>query len=173
MNSVTEEELLAEEPLVPPWVKTAFVKIIAILLVILMLSFIYLNYPIIGQLVSKPVTDNTLYLKNVSVVFEDKPLAIIQEAYTSELETTMCLQGTHTGNKYTITNVYTPKIYSQSRTHVTHAGCEDTLILFHTHPYKSCIASGTDMNTLKKNQETDPNIIMIVMCEQNRFSLYT
>lgn len=173
LNELSEEELLAEEDSVPEWVQKYFVRAVAIFLVLLMLSFVYLNYPVIGQLVSKPVNQNTLELKNVTVHFDDEPLSMIMSSYRLEVETPFCLQGTREGQDYFITSAYVPTISDQSRTHVTHAACQETLILFHTHPYKSCLASATDLNTLASNQERDSNIIMVIMCEPNRFSLYT
>lgn len=172
MNSVTEEELLADKPL-PQWMKKLYVRVIAVFLVVLMLSLVLLNYDIIGQLVSKPVDENVLYLNDITVRFADSPIALIFDSYDQELETPLCLQGSRDGSEYNIKSAYIPTMFDRSRTHVTHASCEDTLILFHTHPYKSCLASGTDLNTLSKNQKLDPDIIMIVMCEPNRFSLYS
>ncbi|MGM5480317.1 MAG: hypothetical protein ACQESC_02545, partial [Nanobdellota archaeon] len=59
--------------------------------------------------------------------------------------------------------------------HVTFESCpKDTLILFHTHPKTNCLASQTDINTLSYRQETLSNkTIMLIMCEENRYALYS
>lgn len=172
MREFLENGMPDDKPL-PEWLTKWFIRIIAVFLGLLMLSFILINYTTIGQLVSEPVQNNQLAVGEVTVQFSDEPLNMILSSYRLEVETPLCLQGQKVGDTYYIDSAYIPAIFSQSRTHVTHAACEDTLILFHTHPYKSCLASGTDLNTLNRNQELDPDIIMIIMCEPNRFSLYT
>ena len=172
MIKAREEDFPEEKPIFPTWLSKYFVRFIAGLIILLLLSFYFLNYNVIGQFVSAPVENNVLDLNDVTVVLDDDSLSAITEAYTFEVETPFCLQGTKSGLEYRVTNAYIPTIYDRSLTHVTHDRCEDTLILFHTHPFQSCLASATDINTLRLNQAIDPDIIMIIMCEENRFNLY-
>jgi len=48
----------------------------------------------------------------------------------------------------------------------------ETKIMLHSHPYKSCVASDTDINTLAKTKKSNPDFLMVIMCEPARFSVY-
>ena len=72
-----------------------------------------------------------------------------------------------------IISFYQPDVYEESVSHVSFEPCSpDTTIMLHTHPYKRCIASDTDMNTLSETKKNNPEVIMVVMCEAKRFSVY-
>ena len=74
---------------------------------------------------------------------------------------------------YHIESLYQPVILSKSFSQVVFQPCSnDTLIMLHTHPYKECLASDTDLQTLNETKESDPKVLMIVMCESSRFSIY-
>ena len=108
------------------------------------------------------------------VLFELLTLYYANQAH----EFCVCLQVEFDENlflkdKYLVTNLYVPVIYEQSYSHVRFESCSsDTLIMLHTHPYKSCLASNTDLETLEKSQLGNPNLVMLVMCEPGRFSVY-
>ena len=62
----------------------------------------------------------------------------------------------------------------QTYTEVSFKACpDDTLIMLHTHPFKHCEASRTDLNTLRKQKRVNENLLMIVMCEDNRYVIYS
>lgn len=179
LKEITEEDLLKDEPILSPKVKRIFVIFASLIMIFLIASFIYIKFPIfgvlLGQTQSRPLQGNVLSLKGVNVYLEGNSFDEIINTYNNNpsVETSLCLEGESRGNEYFISNAYEPKIISQSYTHVTHESCSvDTIILFHTHPYKSCLASDMDLNTLERNQISKPETIMIIMCEPNRFSLY-
>ncbi len=149
-----------------------------------MVSYIFAGFPlsgiIRGQLESSPLEGNQVVVDDVTLLFEQGTKDVIEGYYFSELETefSLCLQGevlpSLTGRVYSITSLYQPTQYEQTFNHVTFERCsEDTLVILHTHPYKSCVASGTDLNTLERSQEENPYMLMVVMCEPQRFSVYS
>jgi len=181
LENLTDEELIEEYEQVHSHHHkrkkiTLFVTIFSVLLI---LSYFYITFPVygilFGQIESQKINENTITSKNVNIVFLNQTHLKVFDTYSKNkgVETTLCMQGTINQNTYFIEQVYTPTIYSQSFRHVTHAPCsDDTIAMFHTHPYKQCVASNTDIKTLRKNQETNPEIIMIIMCQEDRFSIY-
>ena len=151
----------------------------AIFLSLLIISYVFLGYPIygiiIGQMSSSPVKGNVLSTHGVTIIFQGNTLQNSIDAWYNnpDVETTLCLRGRRDENTFIIDNSYQPKIFSQSYFHVSNEPCDDeTILMFHTHPYKRCIASETDLNTLEKAKERNQDIAMIIMCEENRFSVY-
>lgn len=179
LDSINESELLREEKRTNPKIKRAFLIGAGIISILLLLSFFYLEGPLFGviqgSIESRSPENNILSLKNISIHFTSQALTALSglSSPNTQVETSRCLKGTIQGSNYYIDEVYTPVIYDQSFNHVTSEPCSnDTLIMFHTHPYKSCIASSVDLNTLKATQSANPQIIMIIECGKNRFSVY-
>ncbi|MFT4261199.1 MAG: hypothetical protein ACMXX9_02080 [Candidatus Woesearchaeota archaeon] len=159
--------------------KKYYIILIALFSVLLMASYIYLSFPvygiIAGQIESQKINENVISTRDIKIIFENQTNQIVFDAYhdNPDVETSLCLEGYRQNNNYYITYAYMPVIYSQSYTHVSHAPCSnETIAMFHTHPYKSCIASRQDIQTLRQNQDKNPDIIMIIMCEPQRFSVY-
>tara|TARA_Y100000034_G_C6688057_1_gene302808 strand:+ start:71 stop:580 length:510 start_codon:yes stop_codon:yes gene_type:complete len=166
-----EEEIEEEKPSI--WYRV-IILLMGLFLIFLMISWTFVTYPIgnilEGMLVSEKSVDNTLSFGNITLSFEGNTMDKLKQTYLNnqEKEFSVCLIGN--GNE--IASLYQPKTYSSSFNHVTSEPCsEDTLIMLHSHPYKSCIPSQTDLNTLKKAQERNPKLLMIVMCEPNRFNV--
>ena len=162
----------------PKWHKPLFL-FGTIVMIFLMLSFIFVSSPITriieGQLESVPLENARLDLGDLSLVFSTDTAAQLQQMYFAEqkVEFSVCLQGVKQGNVYTITSLYQPQQYQQTFNHVSFEPCsEESLVLLHTHPYKSCVASDTDLNTLKKMKKRNKDVLMVVMCEPDRFSVY-
>ena len=164
-------------------IKKIIIIIVAIFLILLMLSFIITQYPVgeilQGQAYSASIKDNKLITKEVEIIFLNDTEIILSDLYNQEqetnlVETSTCLLGEKLSEKtFIINSIYYPEIKDQSFRHVEFSSCPiNTLVMLHTHPYKHCLASKTDINTLTKMQKTNPDIIMIVMCEQNRYSIY-
>jgi proteasome lid subunit RPN8/RPN11 len=165
------------------WHKIMIV-IIGLILATLIASYIFAGFPlsgiIRGQLESSPLENNIVIVDNITLVFEDSAKEVIEQYYFSEQETefSLCLFGEKLEEDgmavYHITDLYQPKQYQQTFNHVSFESClPETLILLHTHPYKSCLASDTDINTLRRMQENNPDVLMLVMCEPARFSVYS
>lgn len=159
-----------------------FVIIVGIFLIFLILSFTFLRYPIgeilQGQIESERIIDNKLVLKEFTIIFENNTENVLNTIYDSEqeqrlVETSVCLKGIKLQTDYLVNSIYYPKIHEQSFMHVEFSSCPvDTLVMLHTHPFKHCLASDTDLNTLKKAQKSNPDLIMIIMCEPERYSIY-
>ena len=160
--------------------KRPIIIILSILMIALIVSFFAIGSPlrtiIFGQIRSDVPAGNVLRTHGLELIFEGDTLEKATRAWhdNPDVETTLCIHGERHGETYLLTHAYEPEIYEQSFTHVRHAPCDDeTILLFHTHPYKRCIASEADINTLRNAQQRDPDIAMIIMCEEDRFSVYT
>ena len=166
------------------WYYHASVKILSLLMAIMFVMWIFAGFPIggiiRGQLESTPLDAGVLKLENFTVEFEPEVLSELLGLYYANQKTefSVCLSGKYDSNlllkdKYLIDSLYVPVTYAQSYSHVQFESCNsDTLIMLHTHPYKSCLASETDLNTLASSQQRNPDMVMLVMCEPSRFSVY-
>ncbi len=128
-----------------------------------------------GQIESNPLQGNVLQLEGFSILFEEETAEELQSLYFAEqnVEFSACLSGEKQGDDYHITSLYQPAMHQQSFAHVSFEPCSaGTLVILHTHPYKSCLASGTDMKMLQRTKEENPDVLMVVMCEPARFSVY-
>jgi hypothetical protein len=159
-------------------IKKILVVIAGIISILLMISYIFVSYPISGiiqgQLASIPLEKNKLDVGDFSIIFEGGTAKELESFYLEEqkVEFSVCLNGYKEGD-YHITSLYKPKMFQQSFNHVSFEPCSaNSIILLHTHPYKSCIASDTDINTLKKSRKLNKDVLMVVMCEPERFSVY-
>lgn len=124
---------------------------------------------------SDKVSDSILSTHGFDVVFEGNTLQRSKKVWNEnpDVESPLCFHGERSGSVYRVDFAYEPDIIDQSYTNIRHESCdEDTIILFHTHPYKRCIASQADMTTLRNAQRRNPDIAMLIMCDENRFSLY-
>tara|TARA_Y100000310_G_scaffold3264_1_gene4168 strand:- start:1336 stop:1875 length:540 start_codon:yes stop_codon:yes gene_type:complete len=178
---MTHEEILAslsEEDEKPSKLKKVYIFLVGTFLALLMFSFIFVSFPIdnilASRLESTPLIDNILEIEELKITFQDNTYETLRNLYLEEqsVEFSACLQGELIDNNYIITSLYQPEMYQQSFNHVSFEPCQNTLILLHTHPYKSCLASSTDLNTLSETQKSNPETIMLIMCEPERFSIY-
>lgn len=168
-----------EKPLIPPKIKKIVLLFIGIFLAILMFSYIFATFPIGDIIQSKAqstlLQGNMLILAEFLIIFENNTATQLESLYLQEQreEFSVCLQGKYENNLYTITSLYQPTTYRRTFSHVTFESCDaETLIMLHSHPYKRCIASQTDLNTLAKSKELNPTVLMVVMCEPNRYAVY-
>jgi proteasome lid subunit RPN8/RPN11 len=180
LQGIYERELLEEtKQKMHPKVKKALILGIGIFCVLLMLSFLYLEFPLFGilwgQMESRPLQGNTITAGNITVTFDTPTINKIRDYYTANQKTeiSLCLIGENQGTTYYINDVYKPNTFSQEFNRVVHEPCNaSTLIDFHTHPYKSCIASDVDLENLRRNKLNNPAALMLIMCEPSRFSVY-
>ena len=168
----------ADEQKPSPWKKAAVIGI-GFLLIIFILSLVFVEYPIStiirGQLESNPLEGNAIVVENFSIIFDTPTQDQLLDIYHKEqqVEFSVCLLGYKEGNDYFIDHLYLPK-QTATFSHVSFEPCrEDTLIMLHSHPYKSCLASETDLKTLQESQETNPELLMVIMCEPDKFSVYS
>jgi proteasome lid subunit RPN8/RPN11 len=145
---------------------------------LLMLSFVYISYPgydaIVSQLESTQINNDTLKTDDLSVVFKEGVYTRIINVYeqNQNVETALCFQGDVNEKKYFVEDFYKPKILSQGPRHVHHEQCSQEIVMFHTHPKNRCTASSQDIETLNYAKTRNEDIIMIIMCNKNRFSIY-
>ena len=161
------------------WIKVVIWFLVGIFLILLIISFVFVTYPtgniIEGRLESNPVRNNIIDLNEFDIIFEENSLEKLQSIYFDEqkVEFSVCLTGRKLNNNYHINDLYKPVTYSQSFNSVSFEPCnKETLIILHSHPYKSCIASQVDINMLRSNQQRNKDVLMVVMCEPDRFSVY-
>lgn len=163
----------------PSKIKRIFLLIIGVLLIGLMLSYVFVSFPIgsiiQGRQESTLLENNMLLSEEISLLFINGTADQLEQFYLEEqeVEWSACLQGEKQESWYIISALYQPEMFSQTFNHVTFAPCsEDSIIFLHSHPYKSCLASDTDLATLEKIQEKSPDTVMVIMCEPKRFSVY-
>ncbi len=194
LKTLKESHLLAQPKPSPltSFLTKLFFTLGGLLIILLLASFVFLSYPIdhiiASKLESQSPLANTLIINNITILFEQHTQQQLQEIYNNQqkVEFSVCLLGTleqksenQQNNQqqkqiYHITSLYTPTMYQQTFNHVVFQPCnKDTIIMLHSHPYKSCLASDTDINTLTQTQQSNSNILMIIMCEPNRYSVYS
>lgn len=180
MWSDDEEELLDgveddEEP--PVWSSTTRF-IVAVILAAVMASYVYL-FPtlfdaLLGWTQSDTLIGNTVTSGNITVSFTEAVQEDLQGLYGEfpEEETALCLYGRRENATYYVNDVTQPTVYSSSYSHVRHAPCPPTtLIVFHTHPQRQCLPSGTDRESLRDVQERNDDTIMLIMCAPSEFTV--
>lgn len=163
----------------PSFLKKIGLFAVGILLILFIISFVFVSYPIgdilRGQAESTLLQDHHLRAGDITIFFSEDTAQHLEQLYLQEqkAEFSFCLSGEKEGETYSISSLYQPRIFAQAFNHVSFEPCSpDTLIMLHSHPYKSCLASETDLETLRKTQERNPDILMVVMCESKRFSVY-
>ena len=160
--------------------KKAIIVFVSIFLMFLFLSYFLLGNNIFDILASR---SSSFTASNGRIIFGGGTITFQEEAYQNLLEIynenqqhefKACLMGYKSGKNYFVEKIEAPKIISQDFSSVRAEPCrEGTIIDLHSHPYKSCLASETDLKTLQKSQDTNPELLMVVMCEPSRFSVYS
>jgi len=157
-----------------------WISLAGIFLILLIISFIVVGFPvggiIRGQVSSNPLDHDVIKLENGrEIIFVKTAAEELRQRYNQEegQEFSVCLSGNFTDGNYYIDTIFQPQMYQRAFDHVIFSACPmNTLIMLHSHPYKSCLASATDLNTLEENKKDNPNLLMVVMCEPERFSVY-
>jgi len=158
-------------------------KFVMYLIAIFMLSIIIIYFlpgdviPILkGKAESSSLSDDfTISFYGGSVIFDENVYQELKDLYLSNEgpEIKVCLKGEKQGTEYYVTSLEVPKIFSQSVFHVSSEGCSsDILIHLHTHPYKHCLFSDQDIKSYGQFKKTNPDAIIGLMCEVDRFNFY-
>jgi len=158
--------------------KKIFIAISSIILAVLVITYLVPGSHVLsileGQATSYKLNpDLTIDLKNGKIVFDNSTYEQLKQMYFAEQrsEFKACLEGHKDGLNYFITGVYVPETYSQSFSHVTAELCNSsTIIPLHTHPYKNCIFSYQDIRGLDAIRKVNPDAIIGLMCEPDRFN---
>lgn len=151
------------------------------IIALILISSVFLIGPnsqeIIGRIGTAQLQEGELQAQNISIVFVNESASTMNYLYATfqqeqGLEIAACMIGTKEENTYTISQILIPDIISQKYNHVTFSTCPtESLIWFHTHPQRKCVASQTDLNTLESVQRRNSDAIMMIMCEDNRFRI--
>jgi len=176
------EEDIPPESALPstPW-KRALLIGIGVVLVILFVSYLSGGdwlYPILEGRVESDVIGAD-YIVNVTetvrVVFAPDVYRELLRLYYDqpEHEFKACLIGTKSGNDYLIDDLSLPETYQRSFAHVIAEQCPPvTIVSLHTHPFKHCIFSDVDIESYDAFLTVNPDAIIGLMCEPERFTFH-
>ena len=154
------------------------IMIIGIILIILIISYFVVSFPIfqiIGSLSESNIaTNQRINLTDFSIIFSEEIYKELQKLYYEHptVEFVVCLNGKK-NKDYEINSLYVPEVIEQSFNHIRFRPCsQDTLIVLHSHPYRHCIGSEQDLIHLKELKNRNKNSLILIMCEENRFTVY-
>jgi xanthine/uracil/vitamin C permease (AzgA family) len=159
--------------------KKIFIAILGIFMAVLVITYLvpgsYVLSILEGQVTSyKLNSDLTIDLKNGDkIIFDNSTYEQLKQMYFAEQrsEFKACLEGYKENSNYLVTGLYVPETLSQSFSHVTANLCNNsTIISLHTHPYMHCIFSYQDIQGLDAVRKVNPDAIIGLMCETNRFN---
>ncbi len=109
------------------------------------------------------------------VIFGNGTYDVLKKFYLAEQknEFKVCLTGHKNGKNYLVIGLYKPKTISQTVAEVTAELCDSkTIISLHSHPYAHCIFSDVDINSYETVRKINPDAIIGLMCEIDRFGFY-
>tara|TARA_Y100000034_G_C6879957_1_gene403027 strand:- start:166 stop:690 length:525 start_codon:yes stop_codon:yes gene_type:complete len=159
--------------------KKIFIIFIASFLVILMVSFVFVNsggLRLIGWLDSSKEENNELdFSFDSKLVFVNNSLETLRGIYYENVgvEFKACLNGVKRNNLYEIDEVIVPITYEQRFNRVVAEPCtSENLVSLHSHPFRSCLPSQQDFLNFERFKGRNKDALMIIMCEDNRFSVY-
>ncbi len=174
-----EEENIEDDSPLKKFLKKTYIILMALFLVMLILgnSFAgsHLVFLFSGKIASTTLTNNTLSFQNKTIYFEPAIIEALNQLYNDnpKTEIKLCLTGKRQGDSYFVTGMYTPVIFKKDVFSVTSQICNTRTVLdLHTHPYLHCIFSNQDMKSYQEYRKYNPDAIMALMCDIDRFSLY-
>ncbi len=153
---------------------------ITVFLILLLLIYLVPGYDLLSILEGKTtstVVDNYHFTlpDGRTIAFARDVFAQLQQLYfdNQEHEFSVCLLGSHQDTIYRITGLVHPRTYDQDVFHVRADICgKETLIALHSHPYKKCIFSEQDITYYRSFATINPEGLIGVMCEPDRFGFY-
>jgi proteasome lid subunit RPN8/RPN11 len=149
---------------------------LAALLIIYLIPGNYILFIIEGQFASSKLEGSTVELETGGkVIFDRAVYEELKQLYLEEQETEfkVCLIGEKKGEDYYISGLSIPETESKSFAHVSAELCpKEAIIPLHTHPYKHCIFSEQDIQNFEAVKAVNPDAIIGLMCETDRFNFY-
>lgn len=124
------------------------------------------------------VHDNINQINNININ------EFVKETYTKETYTKETYNNdsnkkinsqlsNYTKKIYKVYGFYIPKIFSNDVFSVTSQICNNkTIIDLHTHPILHCIFSEQDIKSYNQLKRSNPDLIMVLMCDEKRFNFY-
>ena|SRR3989344_5123593 len=178
LREITEKDL--EKTAKETKYKKIIIVAISIFLVLLVMPYFILGnnilYIIEGKFVSSKIgNDFSVAFSSGKVIFENETYKKLKEFYfaNQKSEFKVCLIGKKDGKNYFISELYVPKTFGQSVSHVSAELCNSgTIVALHSHPYKRCIFSDVDINSYETVRQINPDAIIGLMCEAGRFGFY-
>jgi hypothetical protein len=173
------EEFKEEESELKKALRKIYIIIIALFLVLLILANTlagsFLVFSINGRISSVTIKDHAITFAGRNIYFEPAISDRLRQYYldNQKTEIKLCLTGKKEGTNYSVTGIYAPEIYKKDVFSVTSQMCnKETVIDLHTHPFLHCIFSNQDIDSYEKYRKYNPDALMALMCEENRFSMY-
>lgn len=160
--------------------KKIFTLIIAVFLILLMISYVWVSYgldDIIASLIESETLegDSIKINENSFLIFKKGSYQKLLENYlqNQDKEFKACLIGEIKKDNYEITDIFIPEMTEQSFNKVVSKNCpEETIADLHSQPYRRCIESEQDLKTKGFIKQTNPERLMAIMCEKERFNFY-
>ena len=163
----------------PSKLKKVYIAILGIILIIIIATYFipgsFVLQHIEGQLVSGDINNYEVALRDGSVIFDPNVYDKLLEIYTSDPknEQKACLIGYKENKDYKITDMYKPKSFLRSLISVNSEACNSkTIIDLHSHPFKQCSFSKTDLGNYDKLKAFNKDAILGLMCDETRFTFY-
>ena len=171
-----EQEPTKEKPSI---IKRISIIFLALFLIFLIITYLLTNSVVrnitAGLIESETIKNYQVEInKTTKLIFTEQAYDQLMDIYDDNLnvEFKVCLKGNIDGDYY-INNIEIPKTYSQEYNQVIAEPCDsESLVDMHSHPLRHCLPSETDINSFNTFKETNPNAIMAVMCQRNRFNFY-
>lgn len=180
-QAILQEALQEQDRPRAPRFNRFVIPIGSILLLLLLAGYFVfgpIDHTIRGQIASSALKDNEINFGEYLLLFYNGTGAELESIYQEYqevqlVETSVCLKGFIYNQTYAVQEIFRPRIIMATFNSVTFEPCpQDTIVMLHTHPYKSCLASDQDKETFAKNKENNPDLLMLVMCEERRYTLY-
>jgi len=175
-----EEHEDYEESPIKRIIKRTVLLLLGVFLIVLMISYFVFGgtmRPIVmSYFISFSLDDEfSAALPNARVIFDAGAYEELKQIYFKEQknEFKVCLQGEKRGNDYYVTGLKVPKMFSQSFNRVVSEFCDEgTIIPLHSHPRLSCGFSQQDIRSYEQFLSINPDAIIGLMCETNKFNFY-
>jgi len=162
-------------------VKRAFIVFLALFLIFLLFSYLVPGAHTLrvfeGLLASSSLNDDfSVDLSDGGrVVLEQKVYSELKDLYfeNQKNEFKVCLEGEKQGNEYFVSGLVVPETYLKTFSSVSSQICSaETIIPLHSHPYRDCVFSEQDIKSYAAFRSLNPDAIMGLMCEIDRFAFY-
>ncbi len=161
-----------------PWWKPYFIRVIAVILILMIASLALFSVGVerVISVVEAPrIGGNTIEMKGVRITLGENVLLRLRDEFLShpEREIKACLYGNKKGTDYAITSITFPTVLSANVMHISTEGCPTSaLIDLHSHPINQCIPSEVDINSYNARKGSNPDLVMMIMCNTDRFAVY-
>ena len=159
--------------------KKFYIVLMSFLIVVLALSYFLLGpriFEIVGSLTESSELKNNLTIetKNLTIVLEKNVYKSLKDIYfeNHDREFKACLLGNIKNGTYYVSEIYIPKQKGEFNK-VVYTSCpKETIISLHSHPFLRCIPSKQDFLSFSNFKKINPNVLMMIMCSEDRFYVY-